>query len=37
MDFFSKHSVYMSIQLKLYLVPFLRYSTSKNGVTVKPG
>jgi len=26
----------ISLQLCLYLVPFLRYSASKNGVTLKP-
>jgi len=29
-------AVLISIPLKLYLVPFLRYSASKNGVTLKP-
>jgi len=28
---------YYSVEICLYLVPFMRYSASKNDVTLKPG
>jgi len=39
MTLLSRACIPISIPLKLclYLVPFLRYSASKNGVTLKPG
>jgi len=36
-EYFAKSIFSISLKLCLYVVPFMRYSTSKNGVTLKLG